>query len=784
MKTSGKKGAQRTIPDMEATTKPGENGSAIGASTASMKNVDSAFHVTGRSIYLDDIPVQQGTLYALPYDAPSAHAHEKKLDLSKALAVPGVVRILTYKDVPGENQIGGIIPDEPLFVEEEIHFWGMPVALIIATSEDGARQARKLISIELEELPVITDPREAREKGELIIPPRRFQLGDTKKAWENCTHVFEGRADTNGQEHLYIETQGAYAYPTEHGSVRISSSTQGPTAVQRTVAKVLGVPMHKVEVDVTRLGGGFGGKEDQASAWAALVALAAFVTKKPVKLSMHRMDDMRMTGKRHPYSSDFKIGFDKNLKIVAYETTFHQNAGAAADLSPAVMERTLFHATNAYHIPNVNVTAYCCRTHLPPNTAFRGFGGPQGMFVIEAALAKAAQALGVSAKELQQRNLMREGSEFSYGQIADHVLAKKTWDLAEKKFDLEKIQKQIDTFNKKSTTHKKGMAIMPICFGISFTNTPMNHARALVHVYQDGSVGVSTGGVEMGQGLNTKMVQVAALVFGINADRIKLESTNTTRVANTSPSAASATADLNGKALEVGCGAVLERIKEKASRILKCKPAAISIANERVLKSGKPTDLDWIKLIHACHWDRVNLSESGHYATPNIHFDKSKEKGHPFAYHVYGTAAVMVTVDCLRGTYVTDAVKLVHDFGKRMNDAVDIGQIEGGVVQGLGWMTMEEIVYNDKGRLLSNALSTYKVPDIHSVPKEITIEALPTDGHPLAIRRSKAVGEPPLMYGIGVYFAIENAVRAFNPKYVAKYDAPFTPEKVMMGLYA
>jgi xanthine dehydrogenase large subunit len=448
------------------------------------------------------------------------------------------------------------------------------------------------------------------------------------------------------------------------------------------------------------------------------------------------------------------------------------------------MERTLFHATNAYHVPNVDVTAYCCRTNLPPNTAFRGFGGPQGMFVIEAAIAKAAQALGVSAREIQRRNLMQEGSEFSYGQIADHVLAKEAWELAETSFDFDKQQAEIDAFNTKSETHKKGMAIMPICFGISFTNTPMNHARALVHVYQDGSVGVSTGGVEMGQGLNTKMVQVAAAVFGIGVERIKLESTNTTRVANTSPSAASATADLNGKALEIGCNAILERIKEKASRILKSKPEAITIENEAVLNNGKATDLNWKQLIHQCHWDRVNLSESGHYATPNIHYDKTKEKGHPFAYHVYGTAAVMVTVDCIRGTYVVDAVKLVHDFGKRMNDAVDIGQIEGGVVQGLGWMTMEEIVYNDKGKLLSNALSTYKVPDIHSVPKEITVEALPTDGHPLAIRRSKAVGEPPLMYGIGVYFAIQNAIKAFRPDARMVFDAPYTPEKVLMSFYA
>jgi xanthine dehydrogenase large subunit len=405
------------------------------------------------------------------------------------------------------------------------------------------------------------------------------------------------------------------------------------------------------------------------------------------------------------------------------------------------------------------------------------------MFVIESAIAKAAQALGVSPREIQQRNLLQEGNTFSYGQVADRVHAGEAWSHADRSFKFDAQQKEVDAFNANSATHVKGMAIMPICFGISFTNTPMNHARALVHVYQDGSVGVSTGGVEMGQGLNTKMVQVAAEVFSIDPSRVKLESTNTTRVANTSPSAASATADLNGKALEIGCTAILERIKEKASSMLKCTPDAITIVNEQVLNNGNATDLDWKKLIHACHWDRVNLSESGHYATPEIHFDKTKEKGHPFAYHVYGTAAITVTVDRLRGTYVVDAVKLVHDFGRSMNTAVDIGQIEGGLVQGLGWMTMEEIVYNDKGKLLSNALSTYKVPDIHSVPKEITIEALPTDGHPLAIRRSKAVGEPPLMYGIGVYFAIQNAVKAANPNYELRFDAPFTPEKVLMGLY-
>ena len=527
-------------------------------------------------------------------------------------------------------------------------------------------QARKLITIELEELPVITDPREARAKGELIIPPRTFKLGDTAKAWAECAHVFEGRADNNGQEHLYIETQGAYAYPTEHDSIRISSSTQGPTAVQRTVARVLGVPMHRVEVDVTRLGGGFGGKEDQASAWAALVALAAYLLKKPVKLSMHRMDDMRMTGKRHPYSADYKIGLDRDFKIQAYEVVFYQNAGAAADLSPAVLERTLFHCTNSYFVPNVTATAYSCRTNLPPNTAFRGFGGPQGMFVIESAIAHAAAQLGVSPALIQQKNLLKNGDEFPYGQLAESE-AGSCWEQASQVFDFEALRRATDDFNTQNAFVKKGLAFMPICFGISFTKTLMNQARALVHVYTDGSVAVSTGAVEMGQGVNTKMLQVAAQTFSIDPEWVKVHTTNTLRIANTSPSAASATADLNGKATLLACEAILNRLKIVAAETLYPNEAsalhlpAIQLKNGLVWYDNQPTTLDWKALVNEAFVKRVNLSEHAHYATPGVHFDWATAKGHPFAYHVYGVAAVGVTVDCLRGTYEVDFVKAMQD---------------------------------------------------------------------------------------------------------------------------
>ena len=747
-----------------------------------MKNIDSYTHVRGESVYLDDIPVVNGTLYAAAFDSPVAHGKIISLETTEAKDMPGVVSILTAKDIPGENQIGGIIPDEELLAGTHVHFCGMPVALVIAETDEQARAAVKKIKMVIDPLPVITDPREAKEKGALIIPPRTFQLGDTTAAWGQCEHIFEGRTETNGQEHLYIETQGAYAVPQENGAIRIYSSTQGPTAVQRTAARVLGVSMNLIETDTTRLGGGFGGKEDQATTWAVMVALAAYHLKKPVKYCLHRMEDMRMTGKRHPYSSDFKIGLSKDLKILAYEATFYQNAGAAADLSPAVMERTLFHCTNSYFVPHVKATAYSCRTHLPPNTAFRGFGGPQGMFVIEAAIAKAAEQLGIPASDIQQQNLLQTGDEFPYGQKAESE-ANECWNKANQLYGIKKLQQDIDTFNSKNKLLKKGMAVMPICFGISFTKTPMNQARSLVHVYTDGSVGISTGAVEMGQGVNTKMLQVAATVFSIDPSRIKVNSTNTYRIANTSPTAASAAADLNGKATQIACTAILQRMKQVAADELNVDTALIEIKDEWVYAGGTKTAWDWKRLIMAAYVKRISLSEHGHYTPPGIHYDASKEKGHPFAYHVYGTAIITVTVDCLRGIYETDSVKVVHDFGSSMNTMIDIGQCEGGIVQGIGWMTMEEIVYDREGKLRSNALSTYKVPDIYSVPKEITIHPLDTSKDNLAIFRSKAVGEPPLMYGIGAYFALRNAVKAFNPAAIIPYDAPMTPEKVLMSLY-
>ena len=748
-------------------------------------HLDAPMHVSGKSVYLDDMPVLEGTCYARAFASPVAHGRIRHIDTRQAAAMPGVLRIFSHKDLPGENQIGGILPDEPLLAEQEVHFQGQPILLIVAETAEQAQAAAACIAIEIESLPVITDPREAFRQGQLLSPSRCFRMGDTESAFVQCAYVFEGQAATGGQEHLYLETQGAYAIPVERNHLKIYSSTQGPTAVQRTVARVLGIPMNQIEVEVNRIGGGFGGKEDQASPWAALVALAAWLLEKPVKYILERSEDLQMTGKRNPYSSDCKIGLDAALNIVAFEGTYYQNGGAAADLSPAILERTLFHATNSYFVPHVRATAHSCKTHLPPNTAFRGFGGPQGMFVIEAAIHHAAREIGVDANVIQRKNLLRDGDAFSYGQIVADGQAVNCWDEAATRYEPDRLREEIAAFNAAHRYEKKGLAFMPVCFGISFTNTQMNHARALVHVYGDGSVGLSTGAVEMGQGVNTKMIQVAMRELGLPWERFKLETTNTTRVANTSPSAASATADLNGKALRDACLQIRQRLDAVVREMQGAAPeSSVSIIDEIILLDGAPTVMRWPQLVREALARRVNLSAKGHYATPHIHFDKSTEKGHPFAYHVYGTALLVATLDCLRGTYAFDSVQIVHDFGTSMNRSIDLGQVEGGLAQGMGWITTEELLYNAEGKLLSHSLANYKAPDLLGAPREVQVHFLQTDGSEQAIYRSKAVGEPPLMYGIGAYFALANALLAFHPSANIPYDAPLTPEKVLMALYA
>jgi len=749
-----------------------------------MKNFDIPLHVRGESVFLDDIPAPEGLLYAAVFPSPSAHGKIQRLDAAKARRSPGVIAVFTAADIPGQNQVGGIIQDETLLAAEHVQYIGEPIALVIAESKTLAKKAFKDIELEITPLPPVLDPREAFKKGNLIIPPRTFALGDVAAAWGQCDVIVAGRVDSGGQEHFYMETQSAMAVPVENRGVTLYSSTQSPTVVQRIAARVLGLPMHKIEVDVRRLGGGFGGKEDQATPWACMAALAAFILQRPVKLTLDRREDMMMTGKRHPYSSDFKIGLKADGTILAYEVAFYQDSGAAADLSTAILERTLFHCTNSYYIPNVKATAACCYTNLAPFTAFRGFGGPQAMFVLESAIQKASENLNLQPYVIQQKNLLKENDTFPYGMQVENCHAGRCWQEADRLYDFQKIFKDVEVFNTANKLKKKGAAVMPVCFGISFTNTMLNQAGALVHVYTDGSVGVSSGAVEMGQGVNMKILRIAAHTFSISEERIKIETTNTTRVANTSPTAASSAADMNGKAVEIACLDILERLKQAAADHLNIpSPGDVTIKDEKVYLRGKPTGLTWETLVGNAYLKRINLTAQGFYATPGVYFDRGKEKGKPFAYHVFGTAVMEVTLDCLRGTYDIDAVHIAHDAGRSLDYLIDLGQVEGGLLQGIGWMTMEELIYNAEGKLLTDNTGTYKVPDMKSAPRTVNVHFLEDADNPRAVLSSKAIGEPPFMYGIGAYFAIFDAMKAFRPDKEIFFDSPLTPEKVLKFLY-
>ena len=748
-----------------------------------MKQNDIYFHARGESLFVDDLDIFSGLLHAAVLPSPVAHGRIVKLDGQAARSALGVAAVFTSADIPGENQVGGVIPDEPLLAAGEVHYIGQPLAFVVAATALQARQALAAVQLEIEELPAVLDPRLAAAQKLLIVPPRAFALGDVEKAWPACSLVVAGRVDSGGQEHLYLETQAAIAVPGEKGTLRVLSATQSPTVVQRTIARVLGLPMSRVAVEVFRLGGAFGGKEDQATPWAVMAALAAQQLRRPVKLVLDRQEDMRLTGKRHPYSSDFKIGLNAAGKILAYEVTYYQNAGAAADLSPAILERTLFHATNSYHIPNVRATGISCRTNLPPFTAFRGFGGPQAMFVLEAAIFQAAEKLGVDAAAIQEKNLLAEGDEFPYGQKVKNCRARLCWEEAVSTFDLQAARQRVLKYNSANPMSKKGLALMPVCFGISFTSTYLNQAGALVHVYTDGSVSVSSAAVEMGQGVNNKILQVAARTLGVSQSRLRMESTCTRRVANTSPTAASTGSDLNGKAVELACLELRRRLLQAAAgKLSLADEAGLEMRSETVWNNGQATDLTWDTLVQAAYFERVNLSVQAHYAAPGLHFDRAAEKGEPFAYHVFGTALVEATLDALRGTYTVDSVRAVHDAGSSLNPLIDRGQAEGGIVQGVGWMTLEELLYSDKGRLLTDTLSTYKIPDIRTAPPLIDVRFLKDAANPAAVLNSKAVGEPPFMYGIGAYFALLAAMRAFRPGQPLPYAAPLTAEKVLAWL--
>jgi xanthine dehydrogenase large subunit len=748
-----------------------------------MRHCDSELHVTGRSEYTDDVAPPNGLLHGVVFSSPIAHGTIQKLDTSAALGMAGVRAVYTYDDIPGTKIIGAVIADEPLFAFDEVMYIGHPLALIVADSVENARKAVKVCQVEIEPLPVTVCPREAYAAGDLLQPERTFVKGNVDSVWDQCDFVVEGKVDLAGQDHLYLETNRARAVPVEDGQVRVYASTQSPSAAHKWIAAVLGIPMHKVEVDVKRLGGGFGGKEDQATHWACMASIAAVDLNLPVQIVLNRIEDMKMTGKRHPYKQDFKIGLTKDGKILAFDVAHFQNSGAYMDLSGPVLERTVLHATNAYAIPHVKILAAACRTHLTPNTAYRGFGGPQGMFALEAAIYKAATVMNVTPDWIQSQNLISDGYQFHYGQTLSECRMQRTWEEAEEAFDFSDTIKCVEDYNRTHKGSKKGYAVMPVCFGISFTKTFLNQGSSLVHVYTDGSVSVTTGGIEMGQGISSNMIAIVSRTFGISSDRVRCNSTNTSRIANISPSAASATSDLNGNATLNACHEILSGMKEVGAKQLRTESEDISIEDGVVHVRGVESEMTWDQLVLQTYFSRVQLMAHGFYTPPGLHFDFSKDNNHPFHYYTYGTCIIETTVDCLHGNYKIDSAKLVHDLGRGIIRSVDLGQVEGGLAQGIGWVTLEELAYNEEGRLLSHALSTYKAPDGDFMPDDMEVKFLENSDNPGGPLGSKAVGEPPFMYGIAAYFAIQRAIDAFRPEIPDEVICPMTPERVLLSLY-
>lgn len=739
-------------------------------------------HVTGRSQFVDDIPKPRNLLYVKVLKSPAARGKIIKLNTEKARALPGVAAVLTAEDIPGENQIGGIIQDEVCLAQGHVHFVGEPVAVVAAESNEEAESALGQIELQLEEeIPVLTI-KDAIEKNQFVGPVRKIEGGDAEAVFADCPHYLEGVILSEGQEHFYLETQSTLAVPEENGGITIYSSSQSPSEIQRMAANVLGIPHHQVTVDIKRLGGGFGGKETQATSWACIAALAAFHTGRPAEVHLTRDEDMLCTGKRHAFESCYRVAFDEEGRILAYSVELNSNCGAVADVSTSVLERAMLHAENSYRIENIKIIGRPCKTNLHPATAFRGFGGPQGIFAIESVIQRIAFALGLDPYDVRVKNMYRQGDIAPYGEEIYHAeCVGKVFEQLRKNSRWDERKKNIAAFNDKNKYYKKGLGISPVKFGISFTAAHLNQGSALIHVYLDGSISVSHGAIEMGQEVNTKIAQIAATSLGVPITYVRIESNNTKRVANASSTAASSGCDLNGHAVENASIKILKRLKELTSSLF-AEPEVVFEngfvypVREGVTDYKKPLTT-FKDLVKKAYFERIDLSAHGFYATPGIYFDRDKGQGHPFLYYVFGAAVSEVTVDLLTGRTTLDYAHIIHDCGSSINPMVDVGQIEGAFAQGVGWVTTEELVYNEKGKLLSSSPATYKIPTIGDMPEELHVELLEGSLNEQGIKRSKAIGEPPFVYGESVFFAIVDAL-CFGGSYPEELSIPATPEKI------
>ncbi len=741
---------------------------------------DSArLHVQGAATYVDDIREPAGTLHVAIGMAHKAKGRLKALDLSRVRAAPGVVAVLTPADIPGKNDIAPVFADEPLFADTQVIFHGQALFAVAAETRDEARRAAKLATMEIdEEEPAVTIA-DALKSGETVQADYSFGRGAAGAAIAAAPFKLEGRFEIGGQEHFYLEGQISFAIPGEGDEMTVHASTQDPTEVQHIVARVLGVPDAFVTVETRRMGGGFGGKESQACAWAAIAALGARVTGRPCKVRLDRDDDFALTGKRHDFRADWKVGYDETGVVAGYDVILNARCGCSADLTPGVCDRAMFHAGNGYWLPDVAVATKRLKTNTVSNTAFRGFGGPQGMVAIERVMDAIARERGMDPLDVRKANFLRaEGSRTPYGQEPeDYGVQLAIVEDLERSSNYRGRRARIAAFNATSPIIKRGIALTPVMFGISFTLIPLNQAGALVHVYSDGSIHLNHGGTEMGQGLFTKVAMIVAEEFGVPLHFVRITATNTAKVPNASPTAASSGTDLNGMAAKIAAGEIKTRMIAHAADLWGVEPETVTFRDARV-SSGNHT-MDFAALAKACRQSRVQLSHQGYYRTPEIHWDRAKATGRPFFYFAYGAACVEVAIDTLTGEMRVLRADLLHDVGASINPALDMGQVEGAFVQGMGWLTTEELVYDAKGRLATHAPATYKIPVASDVPPVFNTRLYLRPNPTPSIYRSKAVGEPPLMLGIAVYSAILDAVHAVRPGGQPKLEAPCTPESIL-----